>query len=366
MVGAQKPVRLNNIGALRLFLAYAVIVSHSPEMLDGNRSRELLVNMGSHVTLGGLAVDGFFILSGYLIAASFLSSRSLLTFLRSRILRIYPAFLVAFLVCLLLVGPAAGGDLHSIGFSGALSAIGRALLLEEPRLPGAFHSLPIPSLDGSMWTIRYEFRCYLAVAMLGALGLLERRRLVLGITILCYAVNAAFIFIGGPMIRSGLAHQIVFGVIGDPPILSALLAVFFTGVCSYLYRDRIVFNHLTLILLLAALFGAVLKLPYLEPVVGIAGCYILLWLGFGLSSERLQRLNNRYDFSYGIYLYAWPIAALIILIAQRQHLAMPPALLTGLTAVVSTVVGAISWYVVERPSLSLKSRRSKSKPVALA
>ena len=366
MAEAQRLAHHNNFGALRLILAYAVILSHSPEMLDGSRAREPLVGLGSHITLGGLAVDGFFIISGYLIAASFLSSRSLLVFLRSRVLRIYPAFLLAFAICLLIVGPIGGGDLRALGLHGGLLEAGKALILVEPSLPGALHSLPIPSLDGSMWTIRYEFRCYLVVALLGVVGLLDRRGQVLGLTILCYLIAAALNFSGGLSMRAGLLHQFVFGVIGDPALLVPLLAIFLSGVCAFLYRDRISFRGAALALSAAVSLVAILALPFPEAAIGTAGCYFLLWVGLGLKSKFLEKINNDYDFSYGVYLYAWPIAALIMLASQRAHLNLSPSALTGLTAVLSTVAGAVSWYGLERPALKRKSKRSRMKRIAIA
>jgi peptidoglycan/LPS O-acetylase OafA/YrhL len=217
-----------------------------------------------------------------------------------------------------------------------------------------------------MWTIRYEFRCYLVVALLGVVGLLDRRGQVLGLTILCYLIAAALNFSGGLSMRAGLLHQFVFGVIGDPALLVPLLAIFLSGVCAFLYRDRISFRGAALALSAVVSLVAILALPFPEAAIGTAGCYFLLWVGLGLKSKFLEKINNDYDFSYGVYLYAWPIAALIMLASQRAHLNLLPGALTGLTAVLSTVAGAISWYGLERPALKRKSKRPRMKRIAIA
>src|ERR1700760_4196820 len=102
-----KPHR-NNFGFFRLLVATLVIVSHSAEIIDANRSRELLTSFGGKLTFGEIAVDGFFIISGYLILKSFQQSASTFSYLMKRVRRIYPGFLVAWLACIFIVAPIGG------------------------------------------------------------------------------------------------------------------------------------------------------------------------------------------------------------------------------------------------------------------
>jgi peptidoglycan/LPS O-acetylase OafA/YrhL len=338
----------NNFGVLRLLLAYAVILSHAPQMIDGSFRREPLVALGANITLGTLAVDGFFIISGYLIASSYLSSNSLSAFLKSRIARIYPGFIAASLVCIFIVAPLSGAALSPHDW---ITSLAKLVFLVQPDVPGAFHGIPIPALNGSMWTIRNEFRCYLLVALLGACGLLRNRRVILGLTGLLFA-SAIAVFYLRPVIAPGLAHKIVFTVIGDPSVAFILSAVFMGGVCFRVFRDRIPLNGKIATLLAILWLVALLTSPLIEVVTGIVGPYLVFWFALAFKSATLQKINNRYDFSYGTYLYAWPIASLIVL-AYQHRFVLSPAALDVSTIALATAAGALSWYLIEKPALAL-------------
>jgi peptidoglycan/LPS O-acetylase OafA/YrhL len=101
----------NNFGALRLFFAVLVMLSHSFELVDGDRSREILTRIFGNLSFGELGVDGFFLISGYLITKSFQDSRSTGEYVLKRVLRIYPGYVVAYLLCVLALGPFVGGQL---------------------------------------------------------------------------------------------------------------------------------------------------------------------------------------------------------------------------------------------------------------
>lgn len=343
----------NNFGALRLIFAYAVIFSHAPEMLDGNRLREPLTALGSHLTLGGVAVDGFFIISGYLVASSYLSGRSLATFLINRVLRIYPAFIIASLVCIFLVGPLAGGHLTTVGERGWVFDAAKLFLLHSPDLPGAFATLHFPALDGAMWTIRYEFYCYLLVGFLGMLGILDRKITTLVITGSLYATVICFSVANPGTIHPGLIHKLVFGVVGDPMILLMLIAIFMSGVCYRLFREKIKLSGRDIIFLMPACAALLLIPVYAEAALAPVFTCVLLWTGIQFKSRFLQSVNNKYDFSYGVYLYAWPIASLLILYVRPLTMLSPLAV-AGATSVLATMAGALSWYALEKPMLKLK------------
>ena len=161
-----------------------MLLSHAPEITDGNVSREPFNRLTrAPMTFGTVGVDGFFLLSGYLIVQSWLANPELLNFLRKRVLRIVPGYLVAVILSTLAVGLLAPGVPHF--FRGLdVHFVRSVALLTSPMTPPVFPGRPYAMVNGAMYTIAYEFRCYLLVALLGLCGLLRRPIFVLAITLL--------------------------------------------------------------------------------------------------------------------------------------------------------------------------------------
>ena len=136
----------NAFGFIRLCLAALVVVAHTPELIDGNRDRELLTGWFHTITFGELAVDGFFIVSGYLICGSWQKNPNALFFLVKRIARLYPAFAAMSVICIVMAAPAGGAPSAEIWTSLA-GAAGQILTLQRPdvlrRLP-VYHTCVSP------------------------------------------------------------------------------------------------------------------------------------------------------------------------------------------------------------------------------
>jgi peptidoglycan/LPS O-acetylase OafA/YrhL len=338
---------------LRIIFATLVLLSHAPEITDGDASGELFHRFtGAPMTFGTVGVDGFFLLSGYLIVQSWLADPELLNYLRKRVLRIVPGYLVAVFVSTLAVGLLAAGVPH---FFRELDVhfVRSVVLLSSPMTPPVFPGRPYAMVNGAMYTIAYEFRCYLLVALLGLCGLLRRPILVLAATVLllCSLLYRA------PFERVHWPRH-VEALIGQPAIALRLTAVYLVGCCFYLFRKRIAFRRSFALCTTAAMAVCFVFAPAQgELAMVLGGGYLMFYLGT-LRLPWLSGMEKLPDISYGIYLYGWPVESLWIWFFRGS----PWLAFLGST-VICFILGWLSWHFVERPALTLKRKPTAPLPV---
>jgi peptidoglycan/LPS O-acetylase OafA/YrhL len=333
---------LNNFGALRLVFAVLVILSHSPVLVDGDGSREILLRIFGTISLGEIGVDGFFLISGYLITKSFMGSSTYGEYFLKRVLRIYPGYVVAYLLCVFALGPFVGVRIAELSDGTVLREI---VSLSMPGVQGVFPGSPYPALNGSMWTIAYEFRCYLLVMVAGIIGLLSRRSVVAFLTISALVLSAAH-----PKILSHIPAGLKLFV-GEPDILITFSGVFGCGALHYLYRDRIRYDWRLAVLAALGMIALMFWSVTAEAAFAIFGGYIVFWFAFNVHSPSLAAIGRKVDISYGVYLYAWPVQKLLI---WWNPAISPWWVFTGAT-VIASLLALGSWRLVEKPFLGLKT-----------
>jgi peptidoglycan/LPS O-acetylase OafA/YrhL len=342
--------RSNNFGILRLAFASMVVLSHAPELVDGNRARELLTSMFGTLSFGEMGVDGFFLISGYLITKSFLTSSGLRSYLTKRVARIYPAFLVATIVSIILFAPLSGTALSALGFRDWLHVIKYAALLQPPPVP-AFPGVHYPVLNGAMWTIAYEFRCYLLVAVLGLMGILQRREFVLIGTILMVLLMAA---------RPPIAFDPSNVLLGNIPQSIRMTGAFLVGAIFYLYRDVIVFRTAYALFAAIALAACMFVPGVAEPALCIFGGYLIFWLALKVPASPFSRLTTDHDISYGLYLYTWPIQSALVFFYRD----ISPWVMFAASLVLAAICGYTSWTLVESRVQRLVHHKRTAKAAA--
>lgn len=303
--------RDNNMQLLRILAAAAVIVSHSFPITGRP------IEPGAYgVTLGTLAVWVFFALSGFLIYKSF-ERQPLWAFIEARALRIYPALIVVTLLTVVVLGPAMTTLPLATYFTdrATIQYIPRALSLKfvSFSLPGVFGGYGV---NGPTWTLWYEVVCYAGLAL--GLGMLRSFRLFL----VCFAVLLLF------------ARDTTY---------AELMLAFVTGMAAYRYRDRLPASAWVAVglLIASALFHA------LAPIaVGYAALCLAQVKGPWLAYNRLG------DYSYGLYIYGWPVQMLVMAFLPS----LSPLVLAATALPLALGLAYLSWTIVERPALNQKGR----------
>ncbi len=341
---------------LRFLLAVAVIYSHCYVIYYGKAvdTEPFMRFSNNQVDLGSVAVDGFFVISGFLIVRSFQFSASLIDYLQKRVLRIYPGFLVAFTLSMLLLAPLGTIDsAHPQGNFGAYFQNFREklfvlnlLTLQTQQAPWAFQGNPLPNMaNESLWTIQYEFVCYLLVPVLAALGLFKRRWLLLVLFVLAYTLLALQDF-AQILLWEGYQGK----VLSHPLYLPKFFTYFLAGACFYVYRTQLPRNTGLLLFSAAALVLSCVMLPAFNLVAPLAGSYLLFYLAY-FPGIRFPHFTRKGDFSYGLYLYAWPLQQLVMAVGGER---LSPGLLFAFSMVFTFMAAYASWHLVEKPFLRLK------------
>jgi peptidoglycan/LPS O-acetylase OafA/YrhL len=302
-IAARFDRRSNGITPLRLVLALIVLAMHVWPLGGFGPDPVQRLTAGRVDGGGTLAVLCFFGLSGFLLADS-RSRAGTFAFLGRRAARILPAYWVCIVASTIVLGAwyAPKAWLPSFGVGGLTWA--------------GFAANPLPQVNAPLWTLAFEIACYLGVAVVAPRHL-------------------------GRLIVAAGSLMIWLMIAGAPGSGSALVLAFFTGVALYRYGARIPLDgRLVAIGLLGAFATA-------GPGIGLVVTAVVLpYAAIWVSTKPWPHL--RADFSYGVYIYAFPITQLLVIAGFAAAGPMP---LIVATMFVTLPFAAASWFLVERPVL---------------
>ena len=337
---ASQGGRDNNFNLMRIVAAGAVLVSHAYPISLGRGAREPLESTLG-ISLGTLAVLSFFAISGYFISQSFHNKRSIIEFIVARVLRIYPALLVVLALTVFVLGPAFTKlNLASYFLDPAtLSYLPKNLILWplQYQLPGVFDDNAYPAaINGSLWTLAYEVACYVMVAGVGIIGLTTNHRRFVAFIIACVAFYAAVF----PLLKSSGPHLAILRNI------HLLFPPFVIGMVAFQFRQQLPLRFAILVVL-----GIVSGLSYGQPwfyeLFVLAWSYGVLYFGF-LKCKPLLAYNRLGDYSYGMYIYAFPVEQITAAVYKE----CTPVAMMILSMPVTLVLAIISWHFIEKYALA--------------
>ncbi|MFG5777012.1 acyltransferase family protein [Comamonas sp. J-3] len=283
----------------------------------------------------------FFSISGFLVTQSWLSDPNAFRFAWRRILRIWPALITVVLLSTLILGPIVTNlTVFDYFAHRATWDYLRTLIMEiHFPLPGVFTNNPGgSSVNGSLWTIPFEVRCYLFMAIIGITGLLKNKKWIIAWCIIFFAwyINKGIPDIVGKYIPGReFSAYFIMGVIlqctqkfWTPYIKSFIFISFLIGITLYING----YHFLALLISVPA-----------------------LTIGLGKESTPVLNKFGRFgDPSYGIYLYAYPVQQTML---NFFYPTLNFYISMLFSAVITVTLAYISWQIIEKSALRLKPKK---------
>ena len=336
----------NSFDFIRLFAAFLVVYSHSYPL--GFGITDPLGAFTGWITFGQLAVWIFFVISGFLITKSFVQSQSMASYFTKRILRIHPGLLVSLLFGIFIVGPIVTNlplNLYFTNISTYVHLVSLSLISMKYELPGVFETNHFPlSVNGSIWTLQFEFLMYILVAIFGSLNLLKKRIYIVIIFVLILLLYA-FLFV---FYSSSFSNFYIRNFL-------QLFIAFVAGMLYYLYRDKIRYST-KLFISFVILFIIPIAYPkmyfsylFLIPLLSLP--YILFYLAF-LPIKKINNFGKNGDYSYGVYIYSFPIQQTIS--HFNPNISATSMFLFSIILVLP--FAWLSWHFVELKALRFKNK----------
>lgn len=336
--------RDNNFNLLRILAALAVLLSHSFALVHGTGDAEpMRASLG--VDFGSIAVDIFFLTSGFLVTGSLLRRQSVVDFLWARFLRIYPALWVMLALTVFVLGPSlttlpVTEYLTSSRTAAYLIRCAALLPRVEYLLPGVFESNPYKgAVNGSLWSMPLELRMYLMLISVWLVLFLVRGRRLAAFTTTIVTL-------------AGLSGAYLFGyhyVAHEASVFAKLFFMFFTGASFFVLRTRIDLSRTIFWFGVGALVFSTVHRELFFATYHLTLAYLVFYVAF-VPAGAVRRYNRVGDYSYGVYIYAFPVQQTVI--ALHPGVSVFGVVVTA--SAVTLALAACSWHFLEQNALTLK------------
>lgn len=324
----------NNADLLRLVAACAVIWGHSYALTPEAGFEEPIGKLLGFDYSGSLAVKFFFLLSGLLVTNSWLSRPSLINFISARVFRIFPSLIVSSALCMLVLG-ALLTTLPATSYYGNTWMYWHIFMYPYLgyELPGVFTKNTYHAVNGSLWTIPYELLMYaylLGIALCGVFRHKMFATIVLSVIVVC------FIFQPEQITVLGMTN------VNDAGQFPAFFAF---GSLLALHKDNVRIG-VPMIIGLFLITWLLRNGPAFRYAFYLTFALTPLWL---MTLKPIKALRTKGDYSYGVYVYGWPIQQTIAAIVP--NIGVHANQFASLS--VAIIIAAVSWHIIEKPFISI-------------
>lgn len=321
----------NNIDLIRIIAAAMVIYGHAYEISPETGRADFIRNLIEFDYSGSLAVKIFFFISGLVVTNSLLKKRNISEYIISRFFRIWPAFICVIVLSYAFAYITTSADTNEfkevVPFLQYLTS--SFFLNMTWSFPGVFDENTINVFNGSLWSIVYEVGCY--ILLLSFVVLFNYNRMI--INVICSFIILDSLYGVFSIFTEALSRDEV----------RYLPAIFALGVLAAINKDYIKINKVTaamMILVTAILYSQQSTLYYLSFYITLM--YAILYIS---ANHYFIKLKPKYDISYGIYLYGFPIQQYVFLTLKDTG----AGILTNqvVSICISIIAGILSWLLIE-------------------
>ena len=348
-------IKNNSFNDLRFIMAALVIYVHAYVFYYGfgQQQVDILTSISNNqISFGTFAVYGFFIISGFFMIQS-LERTNLKNYIKNRFYRIIPAFWVSLFISAFILAPLISSENVFYPLSGsAIEFFFKSAFFHlfgySWEINGVFSTNPFPNaINGSMWTLKHEIACYLLLPFSMYVAH-NSRKILLFITIGLFILAVSNLQASFLLFKMNTHYWVLSTA--EYSSFIVLSTYFFIGACIYSFRDYIVVSKrliiLGIIFCLMGIFFGNIKLIFLVILP-----YLIV--SFGVLIKK-SFSSNFGDYSYGLYIYAFPIQQTIIhFYADKLNFIF----FVILSYVITILLSILSWHYIENPILKLKKKK---------
>jgi peptidoglycan/LPS O-acetylase OafA/YrhL len=334
--------RDNNFNLIRFIAASLVLYSHSFPLTLGEGNYEPIHQIIG-TTWANMAVDVFFITSGFLITSSYVSRNNLKAFAWARVLRIYPALIVATIFCIFLgLGFTTWSVVDYINLQTVRFFFKNTTLFfgTDYYLPVVFLSNPEGAVNGSLWTLPYEVWMYVILTL--TLIIVSHVSKWIKFISVKNVIGFLGVFALCLYIFNGFQNILPFHTV-------RLFAMFFIGATFFVWREKIRLSSKWIFLGIPLLFATAIN----KDVFFVVYCLVLPFLVFYMAylpSWKIRKFNEFGDYSYGMYIYAFPVQQSVVTLVPNVSVTTVIIVSFGVTLLLSM----LSWHLIEKRFLRMK------------
>jgi len=345
--------RINNFDLIRIFAALQVVYHHCVSHFD-IREESILLSWTS--LFPGVPI--FFVVSGFLISASFERNNNLKLYFYNRFIRIYPALWACFILSVFSV----------VIFYNLDSDVGNILSWSIAQLtigqfynPDFLRGYGVGVLNGSLWTIPVELQFYLLLPFIYlVLNYFKWNKVIIfSLGLAFILINQLYFYMSYFQGEQTIVYKL-FGVTIFPYLYMFAIGIIIQRNMNSLKKYLVNKAHFLLVIYLISLYVSnLLSLSYegnfINPMSAILLGMLVISVAYSYT-DKLSGITKGYDISYGVYIYHMVFVNVFV-----EHSNFSAYYNLFFTFSLTLLTATLSWIYIEKPCLKTKLITLKSK-----